>query len=289
MTRKLIPLFADTHAGHRLGLMNPMAQIWDTSVNPPELTTVPEPNAWQELMWEDYNRCIQSVKELAGEDEVIPYHDGDITQGSKYPSHLVAHSIKNQAMIAHWNMIPWLEEIPQVKQFNFIAGTPSHIGFEGSALMNMYDTITKDYPDVKFGLSHHAVHSIEGEDLLDIAHHGPQKGTRVWLAGNQLRYYLKSIFLSATTMGEQPPRVVIRAHYHTPQEETITENLNGEFFKITGIILPSFSGVNGYARQYTRSVSHVTNGICCLEFINGRFVDAHWFTKTRDVRSYERI
>jgi hypothetical protein len=268
--------------------MNPDAQIWDSSVNPPELVQVRQPNSWQEAMWEDYNWCIEETKRLADGDDVVPYHDGDITQGSKYPVHLVAHGIKNQAMIAHWNMMPWLEQIPQIEKFNFIAGTPSHIGFEGTALLHVYEAMVSDYPDVKFGLSHHALHNL-GTDLLDIAHHGPAKGTRKWLEGNQLRYYMKDIFLSAMVSGRQPPRIIIRAHFHTPDEETITEKVGDKFYKVTGIMLPSFSGINGYARQITKSVSHVTNGICCLEIIDGELKDTHWFTKTRDVRSYKKL
>lgn len=282
MNRKIVPLFADTHGGHRLGLMNPNAEIWDTSLNKPELVKVPDMNAWQELMWNDYNWCIQRTKELADGDEVIPYHVGDITQGSKYTTHLVAHGIKNQSLIATWNMMPWMEEIEQIKKFHFISGTPSHIGFEGTAIINVYEKISNDYDDVKFTLSHHAFDSI-GREKIDIAHHGPQKGKRKWLEGNQLRYYLKSI--SASSTGERP-RVVVRAHYHTPHEETITELFDDGIFKMTGIILPSFSGVNGYARQATQSTSYVTNGICCLEIIDGKFKDTHWFTRTRDVRSH---
>lgn len=288
MTRKIIPLFSDTHAGHKLGLMNPNALIWDSSVNPPELVQVPRPNAWQELMWEDYIWGIEETKKLADGDEIIPFHVGDITQGSKYPSHLISLSSRNQSNIAYWNMAEWTERENSIMRFELVSGTPSHIGFEGTNLLNVYEAMTKEIDDLEVQMSHHAMRNV-GKEWLDIAHHGPGDSKREWLKGNQLRYYLKDIFHKANAMKEICPRVVVRGHYHTPNEETITEETDQGYQQITGIILPSFSGVNGYARQATKSVSHVTNGMCCLEIIDGRFVEAYWFTRTRDVRNYGEL
>jgi hypothetical protein len=286
--RYLIPLFADTHGGHKLGLMNPEALIWDTSLNEPELVEVPEPNSWQELMWDDYLWCISKVKDLAGEDEVIPHHLGDITQGSKYPVHLVTHNLRNQARIGYFNMKPWLDNIENITRFRFISGTPSHLGNEYSSLTYVYELISSDYTDVGFKISHHALQNV-GEEVIDVAHHGPGPGRRKWLSGNILRYYLKDIVIRAAMNGEAIPRIVARGHFHTPVEETVTETIGGKFHKTTGIILPSFSGVNGYARQVIQSVSFVSTGLCCLEFVDGWFVENHWFIKTRDVRTRETL
>ncbi len=286
--RQLIPLFSDTHGGHKLGLLNPNAQIWDTSDNPPMLVNAPELNKWQMRLWDIYNWCLDEIKLLAGNDEVIPHHIGDATQGSKFLSHLVAIGMKNQGMIAMWNMMPWFEKFDTIKRFRLISGTETHEGFESLGFVQVYEYLEADVEDVEFKISHHALQDIQGV-LCDMAHHGPPPSSRTWLDGNLIRYYLKDIFLRSKVQEKQIPRIVVRGHFHSADEETITERVKDRFYKMTGIILPSFSGLNSYARKVTRSTSGVVNGMCCLEIIDGKLVDIHWFLKSADTRLLEKL
>lgn len=284
-----VPLFSDTHGGHKLGLMNPEAEILDTSVNPPGIEPVPDMNSWQELMWEDYGWAIDEIKLLSQGNEIQPWHLGDLTQGTRFKSHLVTQNLTSQSMIAHANVGFMLDKFGnQVKQFGIVTGTGVHIGFEMGVPMGVKKSLENDYEKIQFRISHHALVNAGGV-LLDLAHHGTADSIRKWLEGNLLRYYLNDLYFKSRMEDLAIPRVVARGHVHVRVEETITKWQNDQKQYITGLTLPSYSGLGAYARKVTRSTGQIVNGMACLVIQDRKLQEVLWFTRTRDTRTKETM
>jgi len=77
-------------------------------------------------------------------------------------------------------------------------------------------TIIFKNKDIK--MCQHGLLDIDGV-TIDYAHHGPFPGSRSWLKGNIARYYLRDLMMREIMNGNSPPKLVVRAHYHTPVEE----------------------------------------------------------------------
>lgn len=286
MKRKIIALLADMHSGHRLGLCNPEGEIVETSESPP-ITQKVELIEFQEYLWRVYMDGFEKVLKLAGKDEIIVEHLGDITQGSKYAHQLVAPEPNNQRRIGYWNLYPWLR-CKNVKVMRLVTGTPVHDGDELGSPVLVCEYIRDRHPNIDVKVTHHSLQNIDGF-LLDVSHHGSHPGIRSWTRGNMLRYELTSKVLDCVEVGETPADLYARAHYHVPADEVITRKINGKSKIFRYILVPCLTGMGHYGRKVTRSGSSITNGITALEIVDGRLVDVHWFTSTRDLRVVEKL
>jgi hypothetical protein len=72
-------------------------------------------------------------------------------------------------------------------------------------------------------------------------------------------------------------------------EESVTEFYKDGRHKTTGVIVPSYTMINDYARQKTKSQFSLTVGMCLAEIINNKTYDLHWLYKTFDTRTKEAI
>ena len=285
MQRKIVVLMADMHSGHKLGLCNPDTIIVDTSQNPPKQMNI-ELIEWQEYLWYDiYEKGMEKVVEIAGEDEIIVQHLGDIIQGSKHPYQLVTPSFHNQCAVAYWNIKPWMV-LQNVKKVRIHTGTPAHDGDYLGAPVIVAEKMRDKHVNVDVKVVHHSLQNIDGL-LLDLAHHGSSTGIRNWTKGNVMRYELTSMVLDALQAGEQPADIYARAHFHTPHEEVITRSVNGKSKLFRYMLLPSIVGMGHYARKVTKSTPKITNGFTALEIVDGKLVDVHWLTETKDLRTLE--
>jgi hypothetical protein len=77
-----------------------------------------------------------------------------------------------------------------------------------------------------------------------------------------------------------PPRLLIRAHYHAPIIETVREG----GYESTIILTPSMCMIDDYGRQATRSKSNIINGYMILEINDGQLVKIHELTQALDTR-----
>jgi len=270
------------HAGHKLGLLCPDVELTETDEQGQEAPWTPQPTATQEYLWALYQEHIARVQDIVGQSPVHLIHNGDLTQGDAYAEQLVSTRKSDQIMMAVANLEPWFEAGLNLRTVRLVHGTGSHVFREGTATVLVTEQLKALHSDadiraIKLGLA------TVGERTIDYAHHGPGGGIRIWTAGNQLRYYARSIMLSAIAHGEQPPDVIIRGHFHHYLPETVhVQNYTTEM-----ILLPSYCGMGEYGRQATRSQSHVSNGLVIIEFRPGRPPSVIPLVKSVDQRTKE--
>ena len=85
---------ADVHSGHSLGLLNPETVLISEDDEGQVEEWTPDLTETQRRLWHVYQQNIEQVSDLAGRDEVIVFHDGDLTNGDKYGSLSLATSIR---------------------------------------------------------------------------------------------------------------------------------------------------------------------------------------------------
>jgi hypothetical protein len=288
VSRVIAVFFSDTHGGHKLGLLKPGVELYDEDEQGNLIPYTPELTATQKYLWKIYRQDIDSVMELADGDPVYTFHVGDLTQGKKYPHQLVSTREADQIIIAVANMMEWLQ-YSNVTVMRLAAGTGSHIFQEATSTVLVAEMLrSKVDGEVSVKPVRHGLPTIGGLQV-DYSHHGPSSGIRLWTAGNQLRYYLKSLMMEAITAGQLPPRVVIRAHFHELWRETVRVRLGSEWLVSDIILLPSYCGMGEYGRQATRSKCTISNGLVALEIVNGELDSIHAFERQVDLRTREKL
>jgi len=284
--RRIVALLADTHAGHKLALCNPEARWEDEDAQGRRIWTGPTLTETQKWLWGRYTEQMGRLLEFAHGDQVTLIHNGDITWGVKYPEQLVSSRIDVQPTIGYYNLLPWLKQT-NVQTVRLVHGTPSHEFGMGSSNRTIATMLNMAFPEKNIGAPRHLLASIDGI-RFDIAHHGPSGGIRVWTAGNQFRYNLKSIMLDDLINGRTPPRVVARAHYHTYLHETVRVQAARE---VTSEILmiPGYCGFSHYVVQATRSAYTMHAGMVAIEVCDGVLGQIVPFVETLDIRTEEEL
>jgi hypothetical protein len=266
--------------------MNPTVKLPDHDPQNPDATHTPAATATQRWLWECYTEDIRHVRELAGDDEIIVVHVGDITWGTTHPDLLVSGVLSDQPMIATTNLLP-LAVLDNVHTIRLIHGTCAHEFGHGSASEIVAQYLKRQFPGKSVSAVRHNLLDVDGVEI-DCAHHGPPPGSRSWLKGNMLRYAIRDQMIQDVLDGGQPPRVVVRGHYHECVKETVT--LHGlQDWETTGIILPSYAGLTHYAQKVTRSAYKIGCGMAALEIIDGHLASegVHLYRRTVDLRTRE--
>ena len=281
--RVVAALLSDMHCGHQLGLMAPGTELIDDDGNPwtPQLTKV------QDYLHDLYISHINSVVALADGDEIVVIHNGDATQGNRYPSRWVSERESDQVKIAAQALRPWLD-LPNVKTMRIMVGTGAHNYGRGSAEVLLAELLQAQYPKASVKAMCHGLYDIAGV-TFDIAHHGAYPGSRVWLMGNGPRFYLRSLMEEELLNGRTPPRIVARGHHHVWRRETVRIELDDRTVESDIINTPSYTGLTDYAHQAARSPAWVTNGMAAIECVGGQVVGIHRLTATLDVRTREEL
>lgn len=285
--RKFVVFISDEHAGHKLGLMNPKVVLHDIDYRGNITPWTPRPTAVQKYLWKTYSQDMQSVIQLAGDDPIVLVNAGDLTQGNAFKNQLVSTRLADQISIAVANLRPWCE-LPNVTAIRLIEGTGVHVFGENSAAILVSDQLQAKYPHIDIKVTRHSELTITpGPVLLDVAHHGPGSGSRKWLEGNILRYYLVDILLTHLANGTIPPRWVFRAHYHRWKRETV--RIEGVRDVVADIVLlASYCWLDEHAQKVTRSVPLITHGLAVLE-CTGDGQTLHAFKRTVDLRTKETL
>lgn len=286
MARRLVVLFSDTHAGSRLGLLNPATVLCDEDETGQPVHWTPELTAVQRWLWAHYEADLDAAMALAAGDEVILVHNGDLTWGSKYASELVSTRRADQILIALANLSPWFEHA-NVRTVRLVHGTDSHAFGEGTTDALVADGLRARWPERDIAQVRHLLATVDGVSI-DCAHHGPTAGIRQWTTGNQLRYYARSLMNDEVLRGRTPPRVVVRSHYHTWTRETVRLQAATEY--VTDIVVtPAYCGLTAYAAQATRSAYLIGCGLVVCEVVDGALREIHPFTRTVDLRREETL
>jgi len=286
--RLIVPLVADIHSGHKLGLQHPDLELMDEhgQMYMPGLST-----EFQKFLNELYQQNIEDVADLADGCPVLLTHNGDITQGEAFAKHLSLVTLHEQIESAFWNLRRWYEH-PRINLVGtrILFGTEVHNNGAGTSEAEVCRRLQLAYPKVDTRIAYHSVLNFvkQNEERIDLAHHGPFPGTRKWLEGNSAGWYLKDVMLKELLDGKTPPRIYGRAHYHTyvSAQQRVQA---GEVEHVSDlIILPSYAGIDDYVRKVTRSKTHIVNGMVALEFERG-FREAHKLIKRTDIRTHERL
>lgn len=286
-SRKIVLQFADTHGGHKLGLMGPGVTLYDQDERGNPVPYSPHLTATQEFLWRCYEEDLAEAEKLASGDPVIIIHNGDLAWGDKYPRQLVSTRKADQVAIAVAN-IERAMELPNVQAVRLIHGTGAHTFLEGTATILVAEQLKARHPLVDVACLIHGLFDISGVSL-DCAHHGPSPGIRNWTAGNQLRYYTRSVMLDALADGEKPPDVLVRAHFHTKRHETVRIETVRGVFKTEAFILPAYSGLSDYGHQVTRSKHRISVGMIPLEIEADILKSVSPLWRTVDLRTKERL
>ena len=241
---------SDIHSGHKLGLCNPNVELEENQSG--EIKKVhPELSEIQKFMYEVYQWGIAETIKLAGKDDIILIHDGDPTHGKAPFLQTMTTRMSDQILIAVANLGDWFQ-YPNIKTVRFAIGTGIHEMGEGSSSTLVSELLTAKYPAVDFGVVYHGLLNINGFQV-DYSHHGPNIGSRKWLEGNELRYYLRSIMISEIMSGHVPPQLVLRGHYHLYKREFLETSADGKFYGSWIVLLPGFTFKDDYTRRVTRS------------------------------------
>lgn len=286
MQRTILAVCSDLHGGHRHGLLNPATVLHEYDEEGEVVDDYHPPlNPVQKYLWKQYTGWIEEIGELAGKSRVVVSMNGDMTAGDKHKDLLVSDRMSDQVIIARYNLEPWFK-LKTMKDIRIVKGTGAHNFGEGSSELILGELARAFHPKADVRVSDHALPTIDGM-TVDISHHGPPPGSRIWLKGNEARYYLRSLMMDEFSAGNIPPRLVFRGHYHRYVKETIDIEWGGEFHTSTIIITPSFSFPNGYARQVVRSPSRVTHGMVVCEIVDGELLRVIPLIKTLDIRTKE--
>lgn len=282
--RQIVGFSADTHCGHKLGLLNPDTTLWQEMPGAEPEPYKPNPTATQTVLWPEWETNLAKMQEWANGDEEIAILVGDITSGNKHPDGNMSTRISDQIMIAYDCLLTWAMH-KELQKMRLVSGTGAHDFGESSSDI-LVSKMLRDVTGKDVNLLGHALLNIGGV-VMDVAHHGPPPGSRSWLHGNVARYYLKDMMFREVLAGRRPPRLYVRAHVHTYVRETYT--LPGTDYTSDLVILPSYCGLTGYARQSSRSTPSITFGSLAAEIVDGELCSLRPLNKSFDMRREESL
>lgn len=286
--RAIILATTDWHGDHELGLMNPETELEIEDQASGDIQKyIPKLNANQEYLWKIQEKAISEASYIAGKDDIVVLHEGDITQGGKHNSELVSNTEANQEEIAFRDFDP-ICKLKNVKAIRLCKGTGSHVFGNGSSERRVAKRLQLAYPKIDTKTLYHGLATVKGL-TIDYSHHGAPPGSRNWLRGNEFRYYLRSLVQDELDLGNVPPNLVLRGHYHTPTKEVFIKRTDGHLYETMGYLLPSMCMMDDYARKASRSGFIVTNGYIVFEVLNGKIYQTIELTQTTDLRIKETI
>lgn len=284
--RRVVVALSDTHCGHRLGLCNPETVLEDVDAKGNRYSWPVRLTETQAYLWEKYTADLAAVKALAGADEIVVLVAGDLTQGIKHPQSLMSNNLDHQIVIAIDVLRPWLSNGHNARVMRLVQGTAAHT-MDGALEPMVARTLKAERPEADIGVVFHGLFSVN-EVTFDVVHKGPYPGSREWLRGNVARLALRSMMLRELLDGREPPRVVIRAHYHRYEQVPETVMHHGQEAKSDLYLLPSYCGMDLHGHSATQGTSWQSHGLVAFETEpGGKLGRVHPFVETLDLRTRE--
>jgi hypothetical protein len=124
---------------------------------------------------------------------------------------------------------------------------------------------------------------------IDLAHHGPPPGSRKWLEGNEMRYYLRSRMMEDVLNRQDPPVLYLRFHYHRYWKEIVSILTDAGEFTSTMLLCPSFCMTDDYAMKVVKSPNKFYSGAVLLEIVDGRIVTIVPKVTALDIRIADKL
>ena len=267
-----------------MGLLNPDTVLVGETDDGDIYEWSPDLTETQKYLWQLYQQNIEEICAFADGDELIVFHDGDLTQGDRFGNLIPDTTREDQRTIGYFNLLPLLS-LSNVRVARLVTGTQVHVPecAEARVAYRLQKDTGKDVQAF-----HHGRVRVSGVPF-DVAHHGPYPGSRDWLKGNVALYYLKDRVYEDRRLGVEPARVYMRGHFHEYVSVPLEDRWCGKRYQYDLTILPSYSGMNRHARKVTRSDPSLTNGLVCYEIVDGRLANIEPFVTTVDLRTEENI
>jgi hypothetical protein len=271
--RRVVLALADTHCGSRFGLLDPKTVLIREHDDGSLEEWTPVLTATQELLWEKFRAHLEQFREFAGRSEVLAFHDGDLTDGNRYPEHSMPDvTLEDQRVIAA-KILGHLK----AKTLRLVTGTAVHVPESAEARVA-----------ARLGAEcyHHGQADVDGV-VFEFAHHGPSPGIRDWTEGNVALYHLRSRVYADRRRGLEPARVHAYAHYHQFVRATHNEIWEGRPYTYDLVVVPSYSGLKSHGRKVTRSTPFIRNGMVAFEVVGGKLGEIRVFFDEEDLRTKE--
>lgn len=273
---------SDTHGGSKFGLLNPETILRDEDQDGNEIAFTPASTGWNRYLWDCFAQDVKEAEKFADGDRIHIKVLGDVTHGH-FTSDVITHDITHQFTMAAYNLYP-LARLPNVASIRINDGTESHDFMTGASSKTLAQHMSFAFPKINVTSLAHGLSSIQGVKI-DYSHHGPGAGIRVWLRGNNVRFYTQNIMMEDIIRREDPPNLILRGHVHNYVYETVRIPP----YTTRVVVLPSYCGMNYHARKVTKSTYRVTNGMIAFEVIDGRLSEPVEFIRTRDLRRTENL
>jgi len=243
--RTVVAISADKHSGSSLGLMMPKPfQLHDGG------TFSPSPA--QLILWEQYNECLEFIKEQRKRSRLIWIENGDPCEGIHHgTTQTVSSRVEEHEQIA----VDILDHTFNKLKFGgddlayMIAGTEEHGGSGSQSENRIAEDLECFIPQFTESSGRHhrftwdrLLLKVNGV-LLDIAHHGGTVGGRSWTKQNGMRNNLVSLYFQSLNDQTELPRYWVRSHKH----EYVRAEYTDKQGTITGFVTPSFQFKTGFA------------------------------------------
>lgn len=248
--KTVIALPTDTHCGSTLGLIRPEPyQLEDGGTY--------HPNRTQKLIGKKWEQDWRRVGELRQGGRLIIGHAGDAIEGAHHDMRQVVTTNLAQQKTIHIECMEWgLKLAGGADKLYYIAGTYNHAGTAESEIGRDLDAEPSipdsrdDKHDGRYSWYHLRL-DVDGI-ILDIAHHGPRPGSRVWSTENALMNTIKSKYFSELKNHKPVTRYWITAHLH---QDVYAPVCNGTKIVTEGFILPAYQAIT----EYSNRVAHVAS------------------------------
>jgi hypothetical protein len=274
----------DTHTSHNLGLLNPATTITVEKPNGEFEEQEVTLNPYQDYLWYDiYIPALKEVKKITEGEKMVAIHGGDWGQGNKFTAQTKYLSEANQVTMAVDVMKPILD-VPACVKARFSAGTGAHDFTEHSLTLLGVKFLQHEYPQIDIKANYQGLADVCGLSI-DYAHHGPGEGLRIYLNGNNVRFYLSDLMIRYLSKDKKTPKLVLRWHVHGNQDEFFTLGN----YKSRILVIPSMCGMSFHARKATRTKMSVTNGFALFEITDGVITNNWKFYRENDLSTKETL
>ena len=232
MKQNVIAFVNDLHVGHPFAVCPASWTLHDGNVF--------TPNPLQQQIRAHWVACWQRIGQLRQGARLIVVTVGDLVEGTHHDTtQIITNRVDTQEAMA----VAVIEEglmyagFRRRDQLRFVTGTPAHDGNGLQSVERIARSILDMDQDGRLSRDRLLL-SVAGQ-VFDVAHQpGSGPGTRAQTFGNAFQNWLRSLYYESLETGRQPPRFVVRAHYHTYLKREV-HSMAGEV-AITGYILPAW-------------------------------------------------
>ena len=212
---------SDHHIGSTVGLCPPEVYLDDGGEYKQTKLQAEAWKFWDKDFWPYVWKQAQSRK-------TILVFNGDLVDGDHHATNQIwTKSVFEQVRVATDILVKHTE---RADASYIVRGTAAHVQPSGTA----EEAIAQKVKSTRVGGApvgarsiYHLMLNVYGVEM-NIAHHGPNPGRRIWTHGNELRSYTRTIVLDGLISrgrGEKvvPPDVLIRSHVHRKVQETCND------------------------------------------------------------------